>query len=275
MQETLEHLKRGNVEEGAFHLLHASLSTAAVGLFFFQPILCYLASSVSDLILNSRRFTEEVRAGNIQGALESLAFLTLDVLFIASFCYGAIEITVACMLLQILLDVYLSIGHFKKGEYFEGACQAILAGAHIHQTLPQLKVLHWKYKYNPTFTAELKQDAKGFVYLDIPDEYLDSLLACCGEDGDKLPPYFGKGRAGAHVSVILTEEMRAKGLLKIEDVGKKFTFRIVHQDSIRNGPGKISFLTVSCPELESVRTRHGFSPRIGHDHDFHITFAVS
>ena len=134
--------------------------------------------------------------------LEKLAFITLDLLFIASICHGAIEVTVAFMLLQVVLDLYLSYKHVEKGEYIEGACAAILGGAHFYKAIPQAKLLRWTYQHGGSeFTAELKQDAKGFVYLDVPDEYVHELFEILGETGETLPPYFGKGRAGAHIVV--------------------------------------------------------------------------
>jgi hypothetical protein len=273
--QMMENFKRGDIQEGSFHLLNASLATASIALFFFNPIYCFLFSSVSDLIMNFRTCIEYVREGNYQKALESMVFMTLDLLFLASFCYGAIEVTVGCMILQILINLHLSADHFKKGHYFEGVCQALLGGAHLHQVFPQLKVLQWKWQNQPSLSAELKQDDRGFVYLDIPDEHVNTLFQLCDEAGAELPPYFGKGMAGAHVSVISSDEMRAG--LTIADVGKKFNFRIVNADAIRpsgwKGVDKVWYLTLDAPELESLRVRNGFSPRIS-DHDFHLTFGI-
>ena len=41
----------------------------------------------------------------------------------------------------------------------------MLGAGHMHQAIPQLKVLHWKSTHKPTLTAELKQDENGFVYV--------------------------------------------------------------------------------------------------------------
>ncbi len=175
------------------------------------------------------------------------------------------------------MDLSLSAKHFSKGQYLEGVCEALLASGHTLQAIPQLKVLEWKWKYNPNLTAELKQNERGFVYLDIPDEYVHSLFELCDDPKAQLPPYFGENRSGAHISVILTSEMLAKNGLTIADVGKKFTFRIAQMNSVKpdgwNEVDKVYFLTLSCPELESVRQRHGFSPKI-QDHDFHLTFGI-
>jgi len=236
-----------------------------------------LSSSTSDLIINFRQFIENCNEGNFQEATKTLAFLTLNVLFISSFCYGAIEITVACMLLQIYLNLHLAEDCFKKGDYFEGLCQWLLAGAHMHKALPQLELLNWKREHQPVLTAELKQEKRGFVYLDIPDEYLHSLADLYKDENIELPPYFGKNNAGGHVSAILRTEIAAKNGLTIQELGKKFNFRIVHMTSVKpdgwKGIDKVCFLTLNCPELESMREQYGFTPKIN-GHDFHITFGI-
>lgn len=276
ISQMVENFKQENIKEGLFEFLQACLSTAAVGFFFFNPVFCFFFSSVSDFIINCRNCIEKIKSGNYQEAIECLAFMALDLLFITSFCYGFIEITVACMVLQIVLDFYMSAQHFKKGNYFEGACQMLLGGAHLYQAIPQVKLLHWKHKYDPVFTAELKRDDKGFVYLDIPDEYVYSLFESFGDSQSELPPYFGEGKAGAHITAIPIGELGNYGLTQ-EDIGRKFTFRIVNVDSLKpdqwKGVNKVHFLTLSCPELESLRVRYGLSPKI-HDHDFHLTFGI-
>lgn len=276
IKQTIEFYCQGNLLETAFYFLHANLAVASVGLFFFNPVLCFLTSTVSDFITHSRSLIEETKAGNFLAATESLGFMILDFLFVASFCYGAIEITVACMLLQIALGCYLSSRHLQKGNYLEGICQAVLTGSHIYQAIPQIKLFQWTRAHGSSFEAELKQDKQGFVYLDIPDEALHSLFEHFKEDGMVEPPYFGKGRAGAHVSVILAEEIGKEGGISIDAIGKRFTFQIAHFDVVKmkggNGNRKAYLLSGLSHELDALRIRLGFSPRI-HGHDFHLTFA--
>ncbi len=262
MGQMVESIKNKKFEEGGLHFLHGCLATAGVGLYFFNKTYSILASSVSDLINNTRN--------------KDWSHAALDILFIASICHGTLALTCACVLFQVAHDCYASREHFQKGEYLEGVCQALLAGGHLHQAVPQLRALHWSWKYRPLLSAELKQDSRGFVYLDIPDEQLHSLINALGDKKAQLPPYFGKGMAGAHVSVIRSDEMQRKGMPKIQDLGKKFAFRIVQTADVcpDDWKAKVHILTLDCPELESMRKKHGFSPRIG-DHDFHLTYALT
>lgn len=261
----------------AFHAMHVALAVCALVLFFFNPVLCFLCSSISDLILNLNDLVQYALEKDVQGALQSLAFIVLDLLFLTSFMFGTIEMVVACLILQTILALYICIKAALNGEYLESLCSLALAGAHVQQLVPQTKLLHWKNTRHPVCTAEIKQDARGFVYLDIPDEYLGELLAMTGDPKAELPPYFGKDRAGAHISVIAADEGGRPLTLRPQDVGKKVSFQIVHVDAVKpdgwKGMKKVHFVTVRSPELQDFRTQYGLSPKLD-GHDFHITFGV-
>jgi hypothetical protein len=121
------------------HLLHGSLSTATVGLFFFSTTLGLLLATVSDLIANANNLIEHATKGEKQEALKSVAFLILDILFLATLCHRSLEMAAACILMQIVLDIYLSAEHLYNGNYLEAACQATLAAARLHKSAPLLE----------------------------------------------------------------------------------------------------------------------------------------
>lgn len=275
--ETIRLFEKGKTREALFQLVDAGLAVVAVALFFFRPVLSLLATSSADLFIHLRTLLAAVRAGQWEKSMETVAWVFLDALFILSICHGSIETTVACMLLQIALDFYLLREHFLEGDFLEGISQLILTTVHLQKAAPQIKVLKWKWVVQPECVAELKQAKNGFVYLDIPDEYLNNLLELCDDPNVKLPPYFGPGKAGAHVSVIMAEEMRNRRGFTLPEIGKKFTFRISHMDALKpggwDGVKTVYFLALTSPELEALRSRHHFSPKIS-DHDFHITFAI-
>ncbi len=273
IKQTIDFYSQGNTIETAFHSLHAGLATASIGLFFFNPVLCFLTSSLSDFLIHSRSFFQETKEGHFLAAAESLGLMILDLLFIASFCYGTIEITIACMLLQIGVGCYPSLRHFQKGNYLEGACQMALTAVRIRQAIPQIRLFQWTRVHGSSFEIELKQDKKGFVYLDMPDEVLHSLFEYFKEPGMREPPYFKKGMAGAHVSVILPQERKGP----VDAIGKKFTFQISHLDTVTphdyKGIKKVYFLSGLNRALDALRVRHALLPRIN-GHDWHFTFGL-
>ncbi|MES2344641.1 MAG: hypothetical protein V4494_01695 [Chlamydiota bacterium] len=137
--QMIKNIREGNYKEGVFHLVHAALAVTAVGIFFFNPVFCFLFSSVSDLMINYRTCIECIQTEDYLGAARALAFMTLDLLFIIALCHGSPALTVTCMLFQIALDFYQLVNHFKKGEYLEGISRTFLTGIHMHQSIPRLQ----------------------------------------------------------------------------------------------------------------------------------------
>lgn len=274
--QSWEALKGNKKIEMGYYLLQSCLSVTSVALSILHPIRGNIVFSVSDIIEESKDCLIHLREENYAKFFGAFARLVLGILYLGTICYGSIELTVALMALQIVLGCYESVSHFKKGELLEGLLKTLSTGIHIRQAIPQIKLLHWKNTYQPTLEAILKQDSKGFVYLDIQDEDLKSLYAAFKQAKMELPPYFSPGMAGAHVSVILGNEARAGGI-KVAEVGQKFTFRIAEVISLKpesSSLSKVWFLTLTSPEMDVLRVRYGLTPRIHGDHDFHLTFAI-
>lgn len=270
----VELLKQNQINrlDAAYHLLQSGLSVSILGLSILNPIYGMAGSALTDMISNAKECLIYLKKGQHKESIEALARLTLSSLFLGTICYGSIELTVAMLILQIVLQCYESIQHFKNGEHIEGLLKALTAGIYINRTIPQAKVLQWIGDYKPKMEAVLRQDERGFVYLDIPDDYILSLHEHLEKDAT-LPPYFGPGKSGAHVSIIATLEMAGE----ISELGKTFEFRIAQTDSLKplhfDGVSQVSFLTLACPEMESLRIKYGFTPRLN-GHDFHLTYAL-
>ena len=270
MKATLKAVERKDITQAVYQFFHSCLTTASVGFLFFHPVLSYTVTSFSDLINHMNELKDFVLMGDTWSACNVFSKGILDGLFLASILYGSIEITVLCANIQIILELYNSGKHFKNGDYIEGFCQGILAAAHFKQAIPQYKLLQWKCETAPLLEGTLRRNDQGFVYLDIPDEQVFSLLKYCGKMGIEPPPYFKKGMAGGHISVIAATEKTGQ----IAQLGQKFSFRISHADFFDQGTRKIHLVAIACPELEQVRLEQGLSRRLGGDHDFHITYGI-
>lgn len=261
----------------AYHLLQSCLSVSVIGLSILNPIYGMAGSSLSDMISNAKECLLYLREGNYKESIEAFARLILSSMFLGTICYGSIELTVTMLILQIVIGCYESVNHFKKGELFEGVLKTLTTGVYIARTIPQAKVLQWKWDYQPKMQAVLRQNENGFVYLDIPDDYVKSLYQNLGDVDAKLPPYFGPGKTGAHVSIIASLEIARAEKMTISELGKKFEFRISHTESLKplnfKGVEQVSFLTLACHEMESLRSKYGFTPRLN-GHDFHLTYAL-
>jgi hypothetical protein len=270
IKATLKAVERKDINQAGYQFFHSCLTTTALGFFFFHPVLSYTVTSFSDLINHIDELKTSVSVGDAWSACNAFSKGLLDGLFLASILYGSIEIIVICATIQIISELYNSGKHFKNGDYFEGFCQGILAAAHLKQAIPQYKLLQWKYETAPLLEGTLKRDDDGFVYLDIPNEQIFSLLKYCGKMGIEPPPYFKEGDHGGHITVISDTEKTGQ----IAQLGQKFSFRISHVDSFDKRNKKIHLVAVACPELEQIRLEQGLSRRLGGDHDFHITYGI-
>jgi hypothetical protein len=258
-------------------LFQTCLTVFAIGLSILNPLYGMIGSSISDIISNGKECILNLKKGQYKESLEAFARIVLSGIFLGIIFYGSIELTVAMFVLQIAMGCYESVDHFRKGEFIEGLLKALTAGIYVDRAIPQVKVLQWKRSYKPNMEAVLRQDENGFVYLDLPDDYIKSLHKHLGDPDAKLPPYFGRGKAGAHISIIGASEKGALENIPLSELGKKFEFRIAHTESLKplhfKGVEEVSFLTVACPQMEALRSKYGYTPR-SNGHDFHITYAI-
>lgn len=136
------------------------------------------------------------------------------------------------------------------------------------------KILNYSGIYLP-MKGCLKQSENGFVYLDLKNHIIFSLISFLDEIGVEIPPFFEKNeKIGAHIPVILSDEVNA---FKREDLGQTFYFAIkgCYSVSPKNWDGieKVWFLTISCPQLEHLREKYRLPSKIG-GHDFTAVFGI-
>lgn len=257
-----------NAAEATFHLCQTTLSTAAVAYSYLLPSVGMLLTSTGDALENIRKLL-------IEKDTKAALYLTMDLLFIVSLSYATIETTIACMALHILLESHQAYHHFQEGKWVETCLRMLFVGFQTQQMLPQIKFLSWKWEKQPTFEGTLRQDGRGFVYLDVPDEYVQQLQQLYQDLGMELPPYFGEGRAGAHITVMTKEEGRG---ISLKELGQKISFNVAGIDTVEpegwNGVNRVWYVLSASAELEAIRASYGFTPKVAEHHDFHITFGI-
>ena len=121
----------------------------------------------------------------------------------------------------------------------------------------------------------LQMTSKGFIYVDVDDAYIHSLIPFIADDGFEEPPYFGKGGVGAHITVALPEESKKYGIENIQECGEAIAFvpkgcKIVHPPTWLE-MDEVYFIDVEAPELNRIRTQYGLPQE---HYDFHITIGV-
>jgi len=118
--------------------------------------------------------------------------------------------------------------------------------------------------------AQLTLKSNGFVYLNVDNKFVTQTV-------DKLPvtyrfePLKASGKTmGAHMSVLYENEVIAKEIWNVPEIGKWFQFTVKELRYVDKGAKRIWLLACDAPSLERYRKSLGLKPKL-QNHDFHIT----
>jgi len=281
LQNLIEGIQQKDFSKVSIGTVHFLLTVSAVALVmtalvnpYFNPSAGLLLFGIDDVIGNILDILIGLKSGQRKQIIENISHLISSLLYLSFISFGHIEILTTCMLLQIVFNLHKAIDAFKKKHYIECACYLISSTCTYLQIIPQIRVIEWKWKTHPILEGELCRDEKGFVYVKVKDEIIFDLNEMFGDSS--LPPYFGKGKHGAHITVIPVGELDKDA--PISEIGKTIKFNIAFCDSLKpqgfKGAKEVSFLSLCAPELDSLRTKYNFTSKIHGSHDFHITFGI-
>lgn len=125
----------------------------------------------------------------------------------------------------------------------------------------------------------LKQKDNGYLYVEVPREFISEALPLIDAAGKIVPPphYKSKKGIGAHISVMYENEQIENEIWEIKELGQEFTFTILELRTVKlnrdNKMKKLWLLAVSAPELEKLRESYGLTSKLK-GHDFHITIGT-
>jgi hypothetical protein len=127
--------------------------------------------------------------------------------------------------------------------------------------------------------GQLKKNKQGFIYLDVGNQFINSMLPYLRPEGLTRPPYFNLFIApgGAHIPIISKRESDFHYLDEIKELDQTFSFVIegLYSSKPDTWPEveEVWFLKVQSTELEALRHRY-FLTALPNGHDFHIAIAV-
>ncbi|MBI5346690.1 MAG: hypothetical protein HZB76_06080 [Chlamydiae bacterium] len=123
----------------------------------------------------------------------------------------------------------------------------------------------------------LKQSKEGFLYIELPKEYILGLLPLISQSGFCPPPYFNQDKVGAHITVATTKEITDLNFPNVPYLGESIPFSIVNFSHVQLGNSSLGSeayeLIIDSPQIMEIRKKLGLSPKIK-GYDFHITVAV-
>ena len=129
-------------------------------------------------------------------------------------------------------------------------------------------------RQNFSLSGILKAD-EGFVYVDIEDGFIYRFIDQSSKEGFDLPPYFGPGLVGAHITVIYPDELQQYGLKDFEGLGERIPFELKECQIVFpkswEGVEQVFLVTVEAPILDEFREKYGLPKR---KYDYHITLGV-
>ena len=121
----------------------------------------------------------------------------------------------------------------------------------------------------------LHEDSRGFIYLDIVNEYITSVIPFFNDSSLDMPNYFsGKFSEGAHISIVGCYE--EKKMYNPLPIGEAFSFCITGcfkaSLSFDLNNKYVWYFTIESRELNELRTSIGLSPTLNNE-SFYITVA--
>ena len=150
----------------------------------------------------------------------------------------------------------------------------------FHQSYPTLKSCHSEKLINFIFAhlpknGILRKDERGMVYVKVDNNYIHKLIEFIKQEGFEVPPYFGEGLHGAHITVMTPEEILYYAIGEIKECGHVVRFepkdcKVVHPETWN--PGEVvCLITVEAPMLHKLRQKYRMPES---KYDFHITVGV-
>lgn len=148
------------------------------------------------------------------------------------------------------------------------------ACAPVSQNEPAPKILeHVNYQLPP---SGILREHKGFVYVDLDDDYIHDVVKFIMPEGFSKPPYFGNADlVGAHISVMFPSELKQKKITKIDECGQRIFFKIKECAVVypaRMKAGSVYIITVDTQELDQIRAKYGLAKP---EHAYHITIGMT
>ncbi|NGX32634.1 MAG: hypothetical protein K1060chlam4_00684 [Candidatus Anoxychlamydiales bacterium] len=265
-------------KEASFSFFNSFMGVIAVSAAIFNNAKGMAVSSFHDVLINFRDLFNSIKKREYKHLCDNSFNALNNSLFLAMLIFGNIELAVLSLTFQIAFELYKSFDEFKENNYIESFSHLVMSAIRAYQLKPQAKLAHWKWTTDVKFEGTIRQAKNGFIYLDIDDDFIYEINKLFKENNMKVPPYFGKNRTGAHISIISADEAKKYNLYNIEDLGKKITFDISYFTNLKpsgfKGVDNLSFVGINSSQLEKTRQKHSLSAKMHGSHDFHITTGV-
>jgi hypothetical protein len=134
-------IQLGDRKEVAYQLLQTAASVAALAGTIFAHPAGMLITTAHDLAIEAAHLARHIKSGDKQKALESCANIINNLLYLALFLHGGLELSIASLAVQILIGLYHSQAEFRNGNYLEGSGHLLMSMIRGGQVATGVKML--------------------------------------------------------------------------------------------------------------------------------------
>lgn len=135
-----------NAREISVCMLQTAVATAALAGTIFAHPLGMAITTGQDLLLEVTRLVHYFNDGDYEKAMLSCANIINNALYLSLFFGGGIEMSIASLALQILLELYHSKAEFKKGHSIEAVGHLLMSVMRCSQLVGQSQLLQTQRK---------------------------------------------------------------------------------------------------------------------------------
>lgn len=138
--------QNGNASDCAYALLQTTIAIIALAGTLLAHPLGMLITTVHDCALDVFALGQNLLAGEYQAAFNSTGSLINNMLYLALFTHGGLEIAIASLSMQILMGLANSIGEYQKGNYLEAGGHFLMGMIRGHQLAGRIELLQFKWE---------------------------------------------------------------------------------------------------------------------------------
>lgn len=144
--QLVDALHQGNIDQSIYAFIQTTIALISVsGTILVHP-LGMLVTTIHDCTLDIISLGQHSLAGEFQSALGNTGNLINNVLYLALFTHGGIELAIASFAMQILLGITHSVSEYRKGNYLEAGGHFLMGMIRGNQLASQIQLLQMRWE---------------------------------------------------------------------------------------------------------------------------------
>lgn len=141
ISELYERIQQHNAQQISVSVLNTLIAVVALaGTALFHPV-GMIVTTGQDLLIGCRQLFIELKAQKYKAALERIASIVNNALYLGLYAVGSIELSIASLAFQAVLGLYHSSDDFRNGRWIEGSAHMLMSIFRVKQTVGQVGLI--------------------------------------------------------------------------------------------------------------------------------------